>query len=369
MQVTLLPGNARPWDGIEVYSFELAKRLSSKGIHTVGLRISSKDDIFRYNKNFEVIYVKTSELHGGIGYNLRALEMAIKKFRVLRDSDIIHAIGGYYSAVELFPHNRKVVTIIGASSLRERSSFKKNLRRLYASMIYRFASLYIVPNDIIKEEVKKYYRINPIVIPLGIDINGLKINENINQIKIKYGLKESDKVVLYLGQLVNGKRLFELIKSFKIASEKSTDLKLLLVAWGYLKDQLKNLARELKIEDKVVFMNPVEYETRKYIYNIADVFIMLGDSFGDGGISSAVMDALGTGLPIIVSKNSSNVIVVKDGYNGFTVDPQKYDKVASAIPTAIENRELFGKNSLTIAKKFDWDIIADEIIKNYNNLL
>lgn len=40
MQVTLLPSNAKPWDGIEVYSFELAKRLSNRGIYVMGLRIS-----------------------------------------------------------------------------------------------------------------------------------------------------------------------------------------------------------------------------------------------------------------------------------------------------------------------------------------
>lgn len=369
MQVTLLPGNAKPWDGIEVYSFELAKRLSNKGIYVIGLRISSKDDVFQYNKNFEVDYVKTSELQGGLGYHIRTLEMVIKKSRILRDSDIIHAIGGYYASIEFFPSSKKVVTIIGASSLREKSILRKSLRRIYGSLIYRFASLYIAPNEIIKNEVKKYYRINPVVIPIGIDINELKINEKKDDIKAKYGFNETDKIVLYLGQLVNGKRLFELIRSFKVASEKSDNIKLLFVAWGYLKDQLKELARQLKIENKIFFMNPVEYEMRKYVYNIADVFVMLGDSFGDGGISSAVMDALGTGLPIIVSKNSSNIVVVKDGYNGFTVDPQKYDEVASAILTSIENKEVFGKNSLEIAKKFDWDIIADEIIQKYKTLL
>lgn len=83
MQVTLLPGNAKPWDGIEVYSFELAKRLSNRGIYVIGLRISSKDDVFKYNKNFEVNYVKTSELQGGLGYHIRTLEMVIKKSQLI----------------------------------------------------------------------------------------------------------------------------------------------------------------------------------------------------------------------------------------------------------------------------------------------
>jgi glycosyltransferase involved in cell wall biosynthesis len=234
--------------------------------------------------------------------------------------------------------------------------------------LYKLASAYIVPNEIIMEEVRRYVKIKPILIPLGVDIDGMKINESKNEIKNKLGFKEDDIIILYLGQLVKGKRLPELIRAFNIISTKLPEAKLVLVAWGYLKDELESLSKQLNIQDKVIFIKPVPYEQRKYIYNIANVFVMLGDSFGDGGISSALLDALGAGLPIIVSRNSPNRLVVKDGFNGYTVDPTNHREVAEAILKVIEKEKEFGRNSISIAKNFEWNIITEKIIQLYKTI-
>ncbi len=368
MDVVLLPGSIKPWDGIEVYSFELAKNLSKNGVNVVGVKFSHKNDIVEYDNNFKLILVKTPNINGSLGYNLRLFYSTLKEYKILQDSDIVHAIGGYYASVELLPLHNKVVTIIGASALRENSLLKKTFRRIYSSLIYRFASAYIVPNRVIEKEVK-HYGIKPVVIPIGINLDSLKSDKDKNEIRRNYGFNDNDILILYLGQLVNGKRLPELFKSFKLVNEKNPKTKLVLVAWGYLKDELIKLSRELGISEKVFFINPVEYEKRKYIYAMSDIFVMLGDSFGDGGISSAVLDALGSGLPIIVSKNTANSEVVKDGYNGFSVDPTNYSEVADYILLAIENRDKLSRGSLEISKNLDWNVISKKIIELYKSLI
>ncbi len=128
------------------------------------------------------------------------------------------------------------------------------------------------------------------------------------------------------------------------------------------------MVNELRLNGKVFFMNPLPYNQRKYIYSVSDVFVMLGDSFGDGGISSAVLDALGSGLPIVVSKNSPNYLVVKDGFNGYTVNPEDYNQVANAILKSIVNGKELGKNSLCVAKNFEWDIVSNKTIELYETI-
>ncbi|ACP49300.1 glycosyl transferase group 1 [Sulfolobus islandicus Y.N.15.51] len=367
MKVVLFPSTDKPWDGIEAYSFELAKRLSKKGIEVVGIRIGIKNNVKAINDNFTLIDVKTPNFQGKL-YALRILISSPKTLKIMENADIVHGIGGYYAGIELFPIGKKVVTIIGASSLRETSKIKRNFRRLYMYFIYKMASAYIVPNEIIMNEIKKYVKINPILIPLGIDIEGLKINESKSEIKAKFGFNDDDIIILYLGQLVKGKRLPELIRAFQIVLNKIPNSKLVLVAWGYLKDYLQSLVNELRLNGKVFFMNPLPYNQRKYIYSVSDVFVMLGDSFGDGGISSAVLDALGSGLPIVVSKNSPNYLVVKDGFNGYTVNPEDYNQVANAILKSIENGKELGKNSLYVAKNFEWDIVSNKTIELYETI-
>ncbi|WP_338602499.1 glycosyltransferase family 4 protein [Sulfolobus tengchongensis] len=367
MRVVLFPSTDKPWDGIEVYSYELAKRLSKKGIEVIGIRIGRSDRTKIINDNFKLIDVKTPNFHN-IMYFARILISSLRTFNVLKDADIVHAIGGYYAGIELLPIKRKVVTIIGASSLREKSFFKRNLRRFYMSLLYRNASAYIVPNEIIMKEIKKCLKINPFLIPLGIDTDGLRTNESRSKIRSEFGFNDNDIIILYLGQLVNGKRLPELIKGFAILSRRIPEAKLVLVAWGYLKNHLESLSKSLGLDNKVIFMNPIPYERRKYIYNTADVFVMLGDSFGDGGISNAVLDAIGSGLPVIVSKNSPNYLVVKNNFNGYLVDPTDYNQIADAIFKAIINRQELGKNSLYIAENFEWDKVALQIMKLYETV-
>lgn len=370
MRVALIPATDMPWDGVEVYSYELAKRLSKRNIQVIGIRLGNKDEIKYVNENFKLITSRTPSFTGNLGYYFRLSWSIMRYFDEINSSDIVHGIGGYYATVEFMPfRGKKVATIIGASSLKEKKKSKRMLRILYSSFIYRLAKKYIVPNEFIYNEVKQNYHISNLeLIPLGVDTEGLAVREKKELLKEKLGLNSDDIVILYLGQLVDGKRLPELLLAFKKVSEIITNAKLVLVAWGYLKDKLVELATHLNIRDKVIFKNPVPYPERKYVYGAADVFTMIGDQFGDGGVSSAVLDALGSGLPIIVAKNSANVLVVRNDFNGYTVDPTQINSIVSSIIKAIENRDSFGKNSRIISKELDWEIIVEKMIKVYKNI-
>jgi len=367
VKVILLPGTTKPWDGIEVYSYELANQFSKMGIEVTGIRISLENKINEVNPNFKVIDVKTPNLKYS-AYHIRVVMAYLKKYNLLREADLVHAVGGYYLGVRPFPL-KKVVTIIGASSLREKSPMKKIIRRAYSSILYRGASGYIFPNQFIKQEVNRYLKTKRSkVIPIGIDYKSLQVNESKEQIREKLGLEKDSLIILYLGQLVNGKRLPETLRAFSLVSKEIPKARLVMVSWGYLKDDLESLARELNILEKVMFVPPVKYEDRKYYYKAADVFVMLGDSFGDGGISTAVMDAIGSGLPVIVSKLSPNVEVVKNGWNGFAVEPSNANEVKDAILKSAYDSNL-GRNSLELAKKFSWREIAIQTLEFYKQLL
>ncbi|BCU68085.1 glycosyl transferase [Sulfolobales archaeon HS-7] len=368
MDIVLLPGSTEnAWDGIEVYSYEVGRRLAEKGHNVVGIKLGDKSFIRDVSERFSVKYIAVPGIKGGLGYHMR-FGLAVSKSReALLNSNVIHAIGGYYAPIEFLPH-KKVVTVIGASSLREKSSMKKSLRRLMGRMLYKMADAYIAPNQLIKNELEVYYKIsNPFLIPNGVDLDGLRV-ERRKEIRDKFGISPDEKVVLYLGQLVYGKRLKELIVSFAKLSETEEKARLILVAWGYLKDQIQALIKDLRITSKVSLIKPVKYPERKYAYSLGDVFVMMGESFGDGGVSSALLDAMGAGLPVIVSKNSVNSSLVIDGYNGYSVNPEVTESVVMAMKNCIYNSEL-GQRSLEIARNYDWGKIAEEIIKVYEYAL
>ncbi|NON63045.1 glycosyltransferase family 4 protein [Acidianus sp. RZ1] len=368
MKVLLFPATNKPWDGIEVYSYELARRLCKRGVEVDGIRIGIKKKVTKVEDCFTLYDIPTPNLKGN-GYIIRMLIAVFRSKEIFKRSDVIHAIGGSYGAIAFFP-GKKVVTIIGASSLREKSYLRKKIRETYGRFLYKGASAYIVPNTIIKEEVETGFGIrNSTIIPIGIDVDGLKVDENKADIRRRFGIPEEDIVVLYLGQLVKGKRIRELVESFSLALKVQNRLRLVLVAWGYLRKEIEELVRTLNIGNRVTFVNPVPYDQRKYVFSMADLFVMIGDSFGDGGVSSAIMDALGSGLPIIGARGSPNSLVIKDGENGYLVNPTNREEISKAILSAIENKEKLGKKALDSSKEYDWEKVVDMIINVYKRVI
>jgi glycosyltransferase involved in cell wall biosynthesis len=368
MKVILLPGSdEKPWDGVDVYAYELGRRLARMGHEVLGIKAGEENHVSRVEGNYVLKFIKTPSLRGGMGHHLRFQLAVFRGLKDLLEADLVHAIGGFYASVEAIPLKRKVVTIIGASTLRKDSG--RLVRAIYGNLIYRFASAYIVPNPIIQREVERVYRIKGAhVIPIGVDLDSLKVRKSKAELRSAHQLDEDDLVVLYVGQLVRGKRLPELIRAFNLVKGRKPKAKLVLTAWGYLERECRELVKELKLSDSVIFIKPVPYHRRWEIYGMADVFAMIGDSFGDGGVSSALLDAMGAGLPAVVARGTANCLVVKDGYNGYSVDPTEVDEVAEAILRCLEESEGMGRNSKELAKGMDWNSVASRISSLYEGL-
>lgn len=92
---------------------------------------------------------------------------------------------------------------------------------------------------------------------------------------------------------------------------------------GPLMDAHKELAKELEVEDRVIFTG---YRTDVAdFYKMADVFLF--PSFREG-LPVAVMEAMASGLPVIATKIRGNADLVQEG---FLFDPMDIDGIAEAI--------------------------------------
>lgn len=138
---------------------------------------------------------------------------------------------------------------------------------------------------------------------------------------------------------------------------------------GDEKYNLQNLAKELKIEEKVEFLGRIPHkETPKY-YQEASVFVL--PSFNEG-MSNAMLEALATGLPIISTNTGGAKELVKDGINGFIVEKENEEDIAKKIIILIENpdfREKIGRESRKIAETMSWKKVAGEYLEVYNKII
>lgn len=172
-----------------------------------------------------------------------------------------------------------------------------------------------------------------------------------NDLKGKYGAK----VILFTGQLIKRKGVFELLQGFEIIQRSNHHVSLLLVGNGPLENELKAYCKQHGLS-RVFFEGFIRQEDLPNYYAIADMFVLL--SHWDCN-PLVIFEALASGLPIVASYRVGNVPeFVKDNYNGFVVDPFNTDQVADRIVKILNDPGLqrkFSKNSKRLSEKSNYE--------------
>lgn len=182
---------------------------------------------------------------------------------------------------------------------------------------------------------------------------------------------EWEKDCVYVGiaarfDLVKGVDVF--IRSAKEVIEKYDNVRFLIAGDGPERDNLTSLAKELNIEDKVIFLGFV-----RDIYgflNFIDINTLtsLCESFPYSMLEGAAMKA-----PMVSSRVGGIPSLVIDGETGFLFECGDYKQMAEKIGIFVENPELikeFGEAIYERATtKFSNDTFADSHIRIYNDII
>lgn len=193
------------------------------------------------------------------------------------------------------------------------------------------------------------------LIPLGIEINFFKNLPDRAGARRKLGLIKGDKVFLFLGRFTKAKGLNLLIESFKKVSEKSINLKLLLIGRddGFLKEI--NSERN----ENIIVSGPLYGDDRLLAYSAADYFIFTPTVYEE--TATVCLEALACNLPVIVTRQAQiPYLNFEDGV--FEVDAN-VDKVSEAIETILSKASKVNRKK--IVDNFDWDKIVARITSSY----
>ena len=172
-------------------------------------------------------------------------------------------------------------------------------------------------------------------------------NRNYRDFKHNYGKK----VILYVGQLVARKGVFELLYVFEKIAKNNKNVSLILLGSGPLEKALKYYCEQHRLSQVFFTGFTGQNDIPKY-YQIADVFVLL--SHWDCN-PLVIFEALASGLPIVASHAVGNTPeFVMDDYNGYVVDPFNSEMVVEKINRIISDQTIinkFGKNSQLLSQK------------------
>jgi alpha-1,3-rhamnosyl/mannosyltransferase len=178
-----------------------------------------------------------------------------------------------------------------------------------------------------------------------------------------YGLPE--RYILYLGINKPHKNLAFLLQVFR---ELRTEAKLVLAGKEDPRyPQVRDEARRLRLDDRVVSWGEVPDSDLPLIYNGAEVFVFpsLYEGFG-----LPVLEAMACGTPVICSNTSSLPEIVGDA--AICLHPQDRSAWVAALTEVLENQQLRAElkaKGLARAAKFSWQKAARETMAVYRSVL
>ncbi len=169
----------------------------------------------------------------------------------------------------------------------------------------------------------------------------------VEKLKERVGLKSDERLIIIVARMDRIKSQDVGIKAFAMAAKREK-LKLALIGNGSFsssskgglgfgkaatwKAELKNLVRELKIEDRVTFLGYSTKEELKAAYRLASVVLLTS---GLEGFGITVLEGWTNRKPVVVSSGCGVSELVVDDSNGYVFPSGDYQAASEMILKAI----------------------------------
>ena len=322
--------------------------LPMKGMHDYRIGKVTRKKVQQVREmNFDIVHCQTEFTMGRLG------RKAAKKDNI----PIVHTYHTMYEDYVHFISKALIIPLRYASK-----SFSRNFANSVDSVIF--------PTIKVKRVFDGYgFKKQSHIVPTGIYLDPFKPEnhdpQDILNLKTSLGFDEDDFIVLFLGRLSREKSIVDLIKQFSKIEDKN--VKLLLVGGGPDQDIFARKARKYGVEDRIVITGMVPpTEVSKY-YQVGDIFVNFSLTETQGLTN---IEALVSGLPLLVRYDDNLEDVIKHGYNGYS-----FNEVEEFLPLfdkLYNDRILLNQmkeNALKDINRFSAQAFAKHIEEIYQNLV
>lgn len=247
-----------------------------------------------------------------------------------------------------------------------------NIKTKTLHYIYKWTKIYNYSDKIIfvsKDCYLNFKKIFNIKEDKGIVIYNPVIYDEINILKEEIvELDENYRYILSVGRLAKQKDYITMLKSINyIINELNIkDIKLIIVGKGELEDELKSIAKQLKLDNNVIFWG---FETNPYkLMSKCEVFVL---SSIYEGLPTVLIEAMYCGaIPISTDCDSGPREIIDNGIDGYLVAVGDYKAIADKIVQVLYYNDDMSNSKLSYnayvkGNKFH----VDKIIVEYENII
>ncbi|PLJ78175.1 MAG: hypothetical protein B7L53_01640 [Thermofilum sp. NZ13] len=247
-------------------------------------------------------------------------------------------------------------------------SIPRSLRveALAEKILFSTSRYLLAVSNLVKNILLKYY-----------DIDEERIIENYNGVDTDYyyplpsdvrdGLRrkmgyDGSILILYNGGISRRKGFDILLRELSEAKYKK-EMKVIVAGLGLHNfEHAKSVIRKYGLEDVAILKGWLETQDLRMLYQISDFFTLpsIFDPF-----SLATLEAMACGSIPIVSRYAGTAEIVKNGVNGFVIDPLHEGEIASmldGIASSLGRLSTIRERAIETAKEFSWDNVARDLI-------
>lgn len=216
-----------------------------------------------------------------------------------------------------------------------------------------------------KFNIKSIYLVNGV----GIDLKKFKpqTNDIKSSLRNKYGFNDNQFILIYVGELSYRKHQDMLINTLPLLKNDIPNLKLLLVGNGDYLKRYKQLVKKLDLNECVEFLG-----YRNDINNLMLLSDIAVSTSRQEGLPVNIMEAMASGLPVVVTNCRGNKDMIINGKNGFVIQNDDLKELSSAIKklyNASDLSESFKVNNITNVQQYSVEKILKDMEKIYSNFL
>lgn len=354
------------------YRKELEKRGHEVFIFSPGTKKQKKENTDKYVHYFTSASFKPYPDYRIALFNFFSPVKLVKE----RDIDVIHSHGIATTGLAAMETAKKLKLPSVASfhtlvpeamhyitSRQKLQNFLQNIAWKYLTWYYGHFPRILAPTQYVKKILETHGISRIEVLSNGINLEVFNGKATPALARKTFGLSSNEPVVLHVGRVAKEKNIDMLIEAAPAILNILPKTKFLIVGKGPAEKYYQDLVRKKALEQHFLFPGKVSQELLKSSYAAADV-LAFPSRFDTQGL--VVLEAMATGLPAVVHKDSAPTEFIENGKNGY-IFSDSFDFHEKILQT-IKNKKKLRNNALERAKEFDVKKSVDRLLEIYGSL-
>jgi glycosyltransferase involved in cell wall biosynthesis len=310
-------------------------------------------------------------------FGIGALRAALDLRRFIR-SERVQIVHTFFESADLL--GGLVAKLSGVpvviSSRRDMGILRSTRHRIaYRLMSPLFSEVQAV-SSAVRQETIRADGINPdkvVTIPNGIEVGKLAAAKGSAALRHSLGLDVARPVIVSVGHIRRVKGFDVLLRAAAEVCRVYPKATFLIVGSVQEVDcdhDLRDLVRQFSLERNVRFLGKMENESVWALLKLCDVFCQPSRS---EGMSNALLEAMGCGLPCVATAVGGTPEVLEDGRTGYVVPSDDHRAAAGRILDLLgdpERARTMGKLArLVVEERFSAENMIRNMVDRYDQLL